>query len=263
MSINKNIPAFFTTLFLLLFAFCPALRAAGPQENQTIRILYIGNSLTYVNDLPGMIKILAESRGHNIVYDVYARGGRKLVQHASDPGVLKKIREQPWDFVVLQEQSQTPAFSQRQVEKEVFPYAKKLTELSKQAHPKTRIVFYMTMARKNGDPGNAHVSPELGSYKGMQQRINRSYLKMARDNQALVAPVGMAWEDVRTQRPDINLYADDVHPNMTGTYLAACVFYATFFQASPMGLPSPKNVPPGTAAFLQKMAHQRCQISSY
>ena len=64
----------------------------------------------------------------------------------------------------------------------------------------------------------------------MQKRINQTYSNLAEENQALIAPIGKVWERVRSENPTIELYADESHPNLTGTYLIACVFYATFFQ---------------------------------
>jgi hypothetical protein len=55
-----------------------------------------------------------------------------------------------------------------------------------------------------------------------------------------IAPDGLAWVRVRSQRPDLNLYAgDDRHPNTLSAYLVACVFYSAIFGRSPdrpMGL---------------------------
>ncbi|MDD5218689.1 MAG: SGNH/GDSL hydrolase family protein [Candidatus Omnitrophica bacterium] len=174
-------------------------------------------------------------------------------QHAADPRLLEKINQGPWDFIVLQEQSQMPALSQAQVRKAVYPQAKKLCDLIRQANPKARIVFYMTMAKKNGDLQNVRVMPVLSTYQGMQRRINQSYVAMAKQNRGLLAPVGQVWALVRRNKPSLELYSDDTHPNLTGTYLAACVFYAVLFNDSPLGLPHPQPVDNDTAFYLQKI----------
>ncbi len=122
------------------------------------------------------------------------------------------------------------------------------------ANPQSIAIFYMTMAHRNGDPANKRVSLELLTYEGTQRRVNRTYLTMARDNQAVVAPVGEAWWVVREERPDIALYADNTHPNPAGTYLAACVFFATLFQNPCGGAAVPRQVDQTIAAFLQKTA---------
>ena len=223
-------------------------------DNKTTRILFIGNSLTYVNNLPAMVAAIAGSQGVTVIHDTHAPGGARFLAHASNKKVLRKLRKKSWDFVVLQEQSQLPSFGAALLATKVFPYAKRLVENARKANPNTSVIFYMTMARRNGDPGFARISSELLSYEGTQRRINASYLTMARDNKALVAPVGEAWRIVREERPDIALYADNTHPNPTGTYLAACVFYATLFRRPCTGAAVPRRVDKSIAAYLQKIA---------
>ncbi|MEE8316858.1 MAG: DUF4886 domain-containing protein, partial [Syntrophobacteria bacterium] len=234
-------------------AFAVFYAASIQGNNRTVRVLFIGNSLTAVNNLPGMVADIAKSHGYKMIYDAYTPGGARLAQHAADAKVLEKLREQPWDFVVLQEQSQFPGFSHKQLSTDVFPYAKRLAEAVKEAHRHTSVVFYMAMARRNGDPANKHVSPELLTYEGMQKRVNRCYLEMAKDNRGLIAPVGEVWKTIRRQNPNFDLYSDDIHPNKTGTYLAACVFYATFFRSPSTGSLAPREVNRATAQSLQKV----------
>jgi len=72
-----------------------------------------------------------------------------------------------------------------------------------------------------------------------QAFISDAYLRAARETKSSVAPVGVAWERVRRIFPSIELYdSDGSHPSPAGTYLAACVIYATLFHQSPEGLPS-------------------------
>ncbi len=72
--------------------------------------------------------------------------------------------------------------------------------------------------------------PPMNSYEGMQHRLITSYLEMAYDNDALCAPVGLAWKRVREERPNIILYNNDCyHPSRIGSYLAANVIYTTMF----------------------------------
>lgn len=251
---QRNLFIALITLALVIFPGCYSTSVSNHTDvnpTDAVRVLFIGNSLTDFNNLPGMVADIAESHGHTIIYDSYTPGGARLVQHASNIDVLKKFMEQPWTFVVLQEQSQFPGFSYEQLSTDVFPYAKRLSEAIKKANSETSVVFYMAMARRNGDPDNAHISSELLTYEGMQKRVNNAYLEMAKQNKALIAPVGEVWRRVRQQNPDIDLYSDDVHPNVMGTYLAAAVFYATFFQSPSLGSAVPDSIDSKTAGYLQ------------
>ena len=104
------------------------------------------------------------------------------------------------------------------------------------------------------------ITPEMKE-AAVYDDVNRSYLTMAQDNQALVAPVGEAWWTVREEQPDIALYADNTHPNPTGTYLAACVFYATLFESPCTGAAVPRQVNQQVAEFLQKTADDVVLVS--
>ena len=226
-------------------------------ESRPLRILFVGNSLTYQNDLPRMFAGLAKSRGHDVQYDVYAPGGYRLSQHATDPRLLEKVNRGGWDVVVLQEQSQMPAMPRERLEREVYPFAQTLSQRIRAGSPRARIAFYQTMARRNGDAPTFPDLPEVGTYEGMQKRINAAYAHMARDNRGVLVAVGAIWEKARKQHPALPLYADDVHPSFIGTYLAACVFYATLFGDSPTGAAHPPGVDDATATILQTLASAR------
>jgi hypothetical protein len=120
----------------------------------------------------------------------------------------------------------------------------------------------MTMAHQNGDTKNVRVSEEMGTYLGMQKRLNATYTKRAKQNRSILASVGVAWRKVRRKRPKLNLYADPVHPNISGSYLAACVFFSTLLQQSPLGLGHPESIEPSQAKFLQEVAHETVSGSS-
>jgi len=91
---------------LLVFVVFYSVIAYG--NSKTIKVLFIGNSLTSANNLPGMVADIAKSQGYKVIYDSYTPGGARLANHSSDLRVLQKIKEKSWDFVIFQEQSQYP-----------------------------------------------------------------------------------------------------------------------------------------------------------
>jgi len=245
-------------LFLALVAVAVAVAsfdtAFSSRDGETVRVLFIGNSLTSANNLPAMVAAIAKSHGDKLIYAAHTPGGARFSQHAASRDVLEKLRQQDWDFVVLQEQSQLPGLGTRLLAKAVYPPAAYLVEETRKANVQTSVVFYMTMAHRNGDPANKKTASELLTFEGAKRRINRTYMNLAQQNQALVAPVGVAWREARKKYPENSLYADDVHPNPTGTYLAACVFYATLFQNPCTGAAVPRGINPAAAEPLQNTA---------
>ena len=200
-------------------------------EANTVKVLFIGNSYTNSNNLPQTLANLAESLGDTVFHDKQTQGGATFSIHAANSAVYHQIRSDDWDFVVLQAQSQEPAFPPSQVANETYPYAAQLND-SIQAHNEcTETLFFMTWGRRDGDLSNCAAYPPICTYEGMQQRLRESYLEMAEDNSATVAPVGVAWKNIRANYPNIDLYNNDgSHPSTLGTYLAASVFYSAIFQ---------------------------------
>lgn len=216
---------------------CLLFLVIGFASSATIkRVLFIGNSYTSVNDLPNTLLNLSLSMGDTIQVDNSAPGGFTFNQHSNYATTLAKIQSGNWDFVVLQEQSQIPAFSPAQVQTDCYPYAKKLCDSIRAYNPCAEIVFYMTWGRKNGDASNCASYPPICTYLGMQQRLRESYLEMSDSNHATCAPVGVVWKNYRTAYPLVELYnPDESHPSIQGTYLAACTFYTTIFGKSCVG----------------------------
>lgn len=224
-----------------------SLRALGTvaPRRTPFRVLFIGNSYTYANDLPNLIATLAHAAEDRpaFVYDTQLVGGATLQEHWNQGIALTKIRQGNWDFVVLQEQSQMPLLDQNAF----FQYARLFAaEIKlKGAIP----LFFMTWARQ--------YAPNT------QPALSQAYITIAQDVRGEVAPVGTAWQKSLTQKPALILHAaDGSHPNEAGSYLAACVFYAHVYVKSPVGLPPLLSVSAGDAAWLQLIAWQTVQANN-
>lgn len=220
----------------------------------SVRILFIGNSFTNRNKLPAMFDSIAVSQKRAVSITSVLKGGERLSGHLRNPRLLGLLQKGGWDFVVIQEQSTAPAMSTRQVMDEVYPYARMLDSLVMAGSPKAKVVFYMTWGHKYGYNKPVPEYPTVNSYEWMQHRLITSYLEMAYDNDALCAPVGMAWKRVRDERPEIVLYDNDCHhPSPIGTYLAANVIYTTIFpKRYQTGFHA--GIPASDAEYLQQVA---------
>lgn len=204
-------------------------------QSQTKNILFLGNSYTFVNDLPQTLAYVATSAGKTLNFDSNAPGGYTLQGHSTNAQSLAKIAAGNWDFVVLQEQSQLPSFPDFQVFSDVFPYARILDSLINVSNPCTETVFFMTWGRKNGDSYNCPNWPPVCTYLGMDSLLNLRYSMMADSNQAILSPVGAVWRYIRQNYPQIELYqSDESHPSEAGTYAAACCFFTVVFREDPL-----------------------------
>lgn len=244
-------------LFLLFVLACAAvcLRAAQPDST---RVLFIGNSYTYYNDMPEMLRKLAAGAANseklNISYKAFTPGGCTLRRHAANEELRKAIAAGGWDYVVIQEQSSAPARHSATVARDTYPYARTLDSLVHAASPDAEVIFYMTWGHKDGCQTRHDGYPLIDTYEGMQQRLADSYLEMAYDNGGRCAPVGLAWKRVRTERPYEILYtADRSHPSRLGSYLAANVILATML-ARPFQSSFTADLDPALCEYIQATA---------
>ena len=210
-------------IFRLVFlAVCLLTLTAFPiqaADDAPLKILFIGNSYTFFNDLPKMLNDMAKAGGQRLLeIGRELPGGYTFEKHWKDGRAASKIAEKKWDYVVLQENSMYPI----KQPKSMAEYGAKLDAAAKRQGAKT--IYYLTWARQN--------TPET------QDTLNKSYFDLASECQATVAPVGIAWEMALKGDKSVVLHLEDKsHPNKTGTYLAACVFYGTLYNKSPVGLP--------------------------
>jgi PKD repeat protein len=235
--------------FLLIF-FCCGLSFANWAQDTT-QVLFIGNSYTQANDLPTLFSELALSKGKQPFVDTKSNGGFTFQSHVNDPMTFSKIQEKKWNYVVLQAQSQEPSFPYSQVTTATLPFAKILSDSIYANNYCSQPLYYMTWGRQNGDPQ----WDSINTFYKMNDRLRAGYSRFMEASEASVAPVGIAWKYVRDTYPAINLYSSDgSHPSLEGSYLAACVFYASIYRESPVNASFYSTVLPATALLLQQAA---------
>lgn len=222
--------------------------------SDTTRVLFIGNSYTYANNLPLIFSNLSASGNKNTVTDISAPGGYSFENHYSNPETISKIKMGNWNFVLLQEQSQMPVIPYYRFNF-TYPYAILLDSIIKSYGQQT--VFFVTWGREAGGEQciNSYCSPVFINYYHMQDSLTASYRMIADSVNALTAPAGEAWRIARTLNPLIDLWdSDGSHPSLKGSYLAACLFYKKLFNQSPAGLVYTAGLSTQDALFLQNCA---------
>lgn len=220
----------------------PTLTATVP-----IRVLFIGNSLTYYHNMPYMFAELAQSGSHQIEVRMFAPPRWTLANHSQSPATLKEIQQGNWDLVVLQEGGWIPAVPHLRDE-QMYPAAGFLDEQIRENGAET--ILFMTWGSRDGLPEEGYED-----YPEMQAQIQTGYTGVADEIAARVAPVGTVWQSAIEREPKLNLWqADGIHPSKEGSYLAANVFYALFFKESPEGLIYTADLQAETAQFLQAVA---------
>ncbi len=199
------------------------------------RALFIGNSFTARNDVPGLTAALAATCGRSFAHRLLWAGGASLRMHWNKGEAQRAIGEGGYDFVVLQEQSTLPIKNAGRMHENIRLFDAEI----RAAGAKT--VLYQTWARRN--------APES------QAAITRAYAEIGAELDALVVPVGQAWERALQREGAPTLHdKDQSHPTLAGSYLAACVFYAVLFDDRPTG--EPQGLSAAEAGFLQQLARE-------
>ncbi len=184
-----------------------------------MRILMLGNSLTFANHMPQTLALLT---GAEVVQ--HTRGGARLSEHLNPKTKLgartqAALRDEHWDFVILQEMSHGPVTSP----KSFFSSAERLCRQIREngAIP----VLYATWAYEKG---SVKLSEKGWDYEEMAGKMSAAYGKAADENQALIADVGQRFYELSGTQ---NLYAaDGVHPNEAGSRIAAEIIAAVINQ---------------------------------
>ncbi|MCA9605909.1 MAG: hypothetical protein KC619_09965 [Myxococcales bacterium] len=203
-----------------------------------MKVLFVGNSYTFYNDVPGQVAALAreDAGGPSIETSRVAQGGATLKLHATETGALERVAEPGWTHVVLQEKSTGTLHDAPDYHR----YVRALGE-----RVRGEVLLYETWARRPGHEvyrwGWSGKRPST-----MRRRVRAELELAARDLRARIVPVGTAWERCMERYPDLDLYdADGHHASAIGSHLAACTFYAFLSGRDPA---QSNFLPPGVDA---------------
>lgn len=237
------------TMFTLssFYSYANTLLAPSPHakmdgENKIIALY--GNSFTFYNNnintrLRDLTQSLLPDHAKGYQYRGITISSGNLSWQINNLAYQNSL--QKWDVVILQGNSTETISKKESTRQNFIDSAVKMADMAHQAGSK--VVYFMTWAKKN--------KPED------TQKLADAYVSIAQKTGGYIAPVGLAFEKVRQTHPEINIYYHDgVHPSMEGTYLAACVFFATIYNQSPVdgALPVDTNMTPATAKILQQAA---------
>jgi hypothetical protein len=211
------------------------------RSSKPLRLLFIGNSFTARNDLPGLISQVAAARSKSVEHQLIFAGGASLRAHWNSGGAQKTIEGGSYDYVVLQEQSTLPIKNAARMHENIRLF----DEVINRSGAKT--LLYMTWARANAGES--------------QQAISDAYISIGSELGASVVPVGNAWHAFLQKHDHPLLHdRDQSHPTLAGSYLAACVFFSILFHESPVGTRDDGvDLTPKDQAALQRVAWRTCK----
>jgi hypothetical protein len=230
---------------VLMFAGVSCGNSVEPQLTGGIKVLFIGNSLTYVNNLPGTISALALTAGDTIQVRMVAEPNFALIDHyVGGSNALGEIAGGGWNFVVLQQGPST-------------------TPINRDSLILTAKLFEPHIKAVGATPALYMVWPTIDRV-AFFDAARVSYQMAATEVDGVFLPAGRAWVTAWESDANLSLYdSDGLHPSPLGTYLAALVIYERLTGHDARQLPGTAvvdgrtlNTPEATVRLLQRAAHE-------
>lgn len=199
-----------------------------------MKILFIGNSYTFDNDLSGMFEKLLRNNGYDADCFSVTEGGMELLNYKEDREATRKLDallgEREYDICFIQEESTMPMRAYDRFEGGLEVLLGKLNGKAK------RIILFNTWGRKQGcletlpDYGWTNESMTKGLYEGYKKAADKFGLELSK--------VGLNFYEVNSNT-QIELYGEDkAHPSYKGSCLACLTHYYTAFGKFPEDISS-------------------------
>ncbi|MBQ7320742.1 MAG: SGNH/GDSL hydrolase family protein [Clostridia bacterium] len=184
-----------------------------------MKILFIGNSHTYYNGVPQLVKELLEYTGVHTHVTMSTEGGKGLLYHCNREDVNFNIRYGGYDAVVLQDKAS-------HFNADEFKEGGRTLVRNSLGDSPARRVLYMIWARRDE--------------KELQEHITRSYVELGEEIHAAVAPAGEVWHKMLRESPELEdqlYHPDGNHAKPLGSYIAATtLFYAITDRKRPIAI---------------------------
>lgn len=216
---------FLIALIIFLFNSINSL----PQNSDPLKILFLGNSYTFNNDLPSLFKEIStkSNKGLSMEIKAFTPGGAKLEDHINSSFTMDIIGNGSWDIVVMQGHSLEPL-------KNPSAFTETATELIRIAKESGADVYlFETWSRAAGHSVYSEAWSG-GNPDSMQEKLSMKYREIAQKSGVTVIPIGSTWQSFMRENQDMELYSNDgSHPTHIGSYLTACTIYSYIFNEDP------------------------------
>lgn len=274
----------YTTLPLLLALVLVSMREiVADSTGKVIRVFWVGNSLTFVNDIPGVFKNLTAAANVTVLQKQVTNPGWLLEQHAANHSGFRAEMacDSPdyfpgtsvYDYVVLQDQSQVAGggrvFDAMTYQFPGVALGRALPLFASTFGPcifgstkegSAQAVLYQTWGHLTGDKSNADLYPNfetMNQLTSLGYQMYHAQLQAQSPRPVLVARVGDVRAKIHAQYPAYHarLYnkGDDTHQSLLGAYLHACVFFRTLLPNFPLPDWAPANVSDADAALMRSI----------
>lgn len=186
-----------------------------------VRVLFLGNSHTFFNDMPQIFKMFCQESGaYRTDVSMLAHPGVTFGWHLSQGSDLRfSMLYGGYDYIILQQAAHSPCPSKGET-----------------VADGTKII---NLARENGVTPLITVPWAERHDPAHQAEMYDIYSELAAQTGTRFSPVGQVFERVLKEHPEIDLYwHDGEHCSPYGSYVVAATVFSRLFERSPEGLPA-------------------------
>ena len=199
------------TFLILVFVGTISFGQKNIDQKKTVSILFIGNSLTYYNNLPELVKQNAKEQDVRVKYEMVAKPNYAIVDHWAEGKVQKLITKKKFDYVILQ---QGPS-SQNEGRQMLIDSGKDYKQLCDKTN--TKLCYYMVWPSR--------------TYYHTYDGVIKNHRDAAQLNDAILLPVGEVWKAYFDRTDNFQYYGPDgFHPSLLGSKVAARVIVEYLFK---------------------------------
>ncbi|WP_223608424.1 DUF4886 domain-containing protein [Chryseobacterium sp. OSA05B] len=268
---------------LLLIIFCVSFcKSQNLKHDKEVNVLFIGNSLTYFHDMPKMLQAMLNETDQNFKIYQSTFPGMSLSDHLDNIIVArtenmintrkktgseiteteKMIAERNWDVIIMQT-GQLSILIPEDRDLDIDYSIKAIKKLV--SNPDCKFILFTTWAGKENYPQKycypskiilapASCSPLIKDFVHHQKLLSEGHSLLASKNDLIQSKNGEKFYEVITKYPDIELLEDEIHPNKTGSFFNACIFYSLLTNKDASQLKYLGEIKPETASRLKEMA---------
>lgn len=240
----------FKKQLVVFMAFFCSIFASKAATAEPLSILFIGNSYTHMNNMPGIFEKIAIKAGKQVHVEKNTQSGASFRVHAGREDMYVAIKSRKWDYVILQGYSREFTHRPEYLDTATMPFLTQITDSIYKNNPCTNVMFYMTWGYETGFIED----PDVDTFDKMADSIARGYQYVAEIFNVPIVPVGKVWKLVKGKSA-IDLYAPDrAHPSINGSFLIASTFFEAIFNQSSEKIFT-STVKSENAAIIKKQVH--------
>ena len=241
-------------IIILLVLFSQFSYSQNNMENK--KVLFIGNSLTFYNNMPEMFHKLATANGDNVTVTQATVGGQALRHLVNNEMVKSKIQSDDWDYVVLQSDDIAAFPDMYHTEIETLEHFKTMIH---ENNASTKIIYTMIWGARDGLTIQELSGEDVYySYFDYIEKIYQGTIYFGNTMNFMISPAGWAWKSVieENEEAKYDLFSSDrFHPAPEGSYLRACVLNEVIFQTENTSIPYFSGLDEEKCYYYQEIAH--------